>query len=227
VDRLIAGLVGVVIGTLVGGGACLLTDDSETRVIAANEAARAAAAKAGELKASLDKASAEATREAKDLRSEIAAIKAGVDGDLLVQLTRERIRAGKAERELGEARSVLSSIAPDRAAELIAEASRVDAKPIEISAADLYEAYSGNEVDADNRYGGKKILVSGTVESVGKALLGEPYVAIGVGHAIFSVQCVFDSPNGLESLRPGDRVSIEGICSGVAMNVIVRECVLR
>ena len=95
------------------------------------------------------------------------------------------------------------------------------------SAEYLVGSYTQNEVAADEAFKGKWLKVTGQVDRIGKDVLNTPYVTVKAGNdPIRQVQCMFDqSQQGrLASLRPGQEVVISGKCSGLMMNVLVREC---
>ena len=96
-----------------------------------------------------------------------------------------------------------------------------------VTASDLYREYRSNEVAADEKYKGKILTVTGTVESVGKDIADTPYVAIKAGDVIGSVQCMFSEQysSDLASLHKGDEVKIRGKCDGKFGNVILRGCI--
>lgn len=92
-----------------------------------------------------------------------------------------------------------------------------------ISADTLYNAYKANELAADQAFKGQWLIVDGVVESVGKDVLGTPYVALG---SALTVQCMFrpGDEEALVPLRAGQAVSIKGKCDGFLIEVILRDC---
>jgi hypothetical protein len=97
-----------------------------------------------------------------------------------------------------------------------------------ISAADLTRIYQRNEVNADNLFKGREIVVRGTVGRIAKEILGRPYIILseqpsGLG----SVQCVFKSEETrLAALLPGNIVYVRGTVVGKTMNVVLASCTL-
>lgn len=92
----------------------------------------------------------------------------------------------------------------------------------ELTASQLFSAYEDNEVAADNAYKGKWIKVSGTVESIGKDILDDPYIAFKTGDLAFSVQVYFDDASKLGSIKKGQRLTVIGKCDGKLGNVFVK-----
>ena len=98
----------------------------------------------------------------------------------------------------------------------------------EINAVDLFEAFNTNEVAADELYNGKKLLVVGVVNNIGKDVTNTPYLSLEIGY-LKSINCYFSEKNKkeLSKLNKGDRVQIIGKCSGLSLtSVIIKKCEL-
>ena len=98
-----------------------------------------------------------------------------------------------------------------------------------VSAVRLYADYDSNEVAADQKYKGKTLLVSGTVNDIGKDIMGTMYVTL-VGHGVIGqVQCFFAKSHAgeLAGLSKGMSVSVKGRCDGKMMNVMMKGCTLQ
>ena len=96
-----------------------------------------------------------------------------------------------------------------------------------MSAQSLYRAYERNEIAADAKWEGKCVEVFGTIEKIGKDILGNPYVSLTwKGAALFGVQCFFrnEDVSQLLSFGRGDGVVIAGWCAGKMGNVILKNC---
>jgi hypothetical protein len=90
---------------------------------------------------------------------------------------------------------------------------------------DILKEYQSNEIAADSKYKGKLIEIYGTVESVGKDIFGDPYVALkGVG--FFCVQCFFGNEflPELAKVKKGDFIFVKGFCEGKMGNVLIKKC---
>jgi len=100
--------------------------------------------------------------------------------------------------------------------------------PITVSATDLMQAYVDNAVAADGKYKGKAVIVTGTIQNIGKDIMDTPYVALDTDELIFCVQCLFSRGDEakLSSLRKGKRIAIGGKCDGALGNVMIKYCVL-
>lgn len=98
--------------------------------------------------------------------------------------------------------------------------------PIEVSAVQLFAEYSANEIRADNTYKNQSVRVSGYVASIGKDIIGSPYVVLATNDLIGSVQCVLTPVAAQEAsaLNQGQVVTLVGKVSGKMMNVVVTNC---
>lgn len=77
-------------------------------------------------------------------------------------------------------RSAAGSVQPSGTAsanDTGAESSEV----ISVSAATIFRAYDGNEVAADGKYKGKRLLIAGTVDSIQSDLMDDPVVQLSAG----------------------------------------------
>ena len=96
---------------------------------------------------------------------------------------------------------------------------------IEISATDLYSAYEANQVAADQKYKGRLLEVTGVITSIGKDILGSPYIVLGSGDEweVWGVQCTFSSryESWLAKLKKGQQVTVTGKCTGYFLNVLL------
>jgi hypothetical protein len=102
-------------------------------------------------------------------------------------------------------------------------------EPVEaISSHQLYSQYEANEVEADNRYKGKIVAVSGTIGDIGKDLMDQAYVLLSSGDptGMFGVQCFFDESeeSSFSSIRSGQQVTIKGQVEGKFGNVLLKNC---
>lgn len=98
--------------------------------------------------------------------------------------------------------------------------------PIEVTAKQLFADYDANEISADEKYKGKPVRVTGTISSIGKDVLGDPYVQFAAGNAVFGVQCMFGDGSALASLKKGQELTVGCWAPGKMGNVILRGCVI-
>jgi hypothetical protein len=95
--------------------------------------------------------------------------------------------------------------------------------PIKLTATVLYNAYTNNEVAADAKYKGNLVEVTGVINSIGKDILGNPYVSLNVGeYSELGVQCIFPKADEstLTSLSSGQSITLEGTVTGETLTLV-------
>jgi len=100
---------------------------------------------------------------------------------------------------------------------------------ISVEAEELVQAYTANEVAADQRYKGKLLEVSGTVDIIGKDILNTPYITFRPDKTSFTgVQAMFSKgdEDQLAALKKGDQVRVKCRGRGKMMNVLMDSCAL-
>ena len=85
-----------------------------------------------------------------------------------------------------------------------------------LSANQLYDEYDSNEVAADALYKGKVVVVSGTIQDIGKDIMDEAYTVIGGDGFLDGVQCFFteSEQSAIARLNKGDQVTVKGEVQG-------------
>ena len=173
----------------------------------ANIGANSPEGKAAMVKSARDQAAGNAAQEKQD------AAQAKVDGEAAAT-------ANKAARDADSRAS--AQAASEAAAALQART---------ITAPALYAAYAANEVAADEKYKDKSLIITGTVESIGKDGLDTMYVSLAGDGFLSSVQCMFDTEHKgeLSRLSKGQHVVIEGRCTGseLGLKVVIADSSLR
>jgi tRNA_anti-like len=98
-----------------------------------------------------------------------------------------------------------------------------------LSANELYNEYKANEVAADAKFKGKVVVVSGTIDSIGKDLMDQAYVVIGGKGFLDGVQCTFTKgeESSVARLSKGQHVTIKGEVAGKMGNVLVNKSSLQ
>lgn len=99
---------------------------------------------------------------------------------------------------------------------------------IEVSVEQILKDYEENEVSADNKYKGKKVAISGVVDSVSKDVLNDTYIKIDTGsdYEAFGAQC-YIADTQLEKvaeLKSGDKITVTGYVSSYSLNIVLKEC---
>jgi hypothetical protein len=97
---------------------------------------------------------------------------------------------------------------------------------VHVTARKLFRDYDANEVNADEKYKGKTLVVSGRIGKIGKDLLDTMYVELKSANPIFGVQCMFADKHKsqLAKAAKGRQVTIRGKCDGKLGNVLLRGC---
>jgi len=95
-----------------------------------------------------------------------------------------------------------------------------------ITAKNLTANYEANEVQADENFKGKTFFVEGTVSDIKKDIMDDIYVTLEGDEMFRQVQCFFDDKNTASQLQKGMRVTFQGKCDGLMMNVLMKNCVL-
>ncbi len=97
-----------------------------------------------------------------------------------------------------------------------------------LDATDLYREYETDETAANRKYKGKVLLISGAVRYVHRDVAGTLYLTLRGNDLLGSVQCYFGDEHGskLVHLGPGDIVEVRGRCTGLVINVLLKECTI-
>lgn len=106
-----------------------------------------------------------------------------------------------------------------------------DAPPeLSVDAETLVNDYKANEVAADQKYKGKVIEISGTVDTIGKDIMDTIYVTLRVGDpdfpSITSPQLFFSNEheNEAAALVKGEPLRAKCRCDGKFMNILLKGC---
>ena len=104
-------------------------------------------------------------------------------------------------------------------------------KKIELTSETMLLDYTRNQVDADMRYGGKEVILSGKITSFSLTQSKEPIIYLNdyrnYNLEFKSVACIFSKADNKEiaSLRVGRMRKIQGVVDGPSGNVVlVRKC---
>jgi hypothetical protein len=98
----------------------------------------------------------------------------------------------------------------------------------ELTAQDLYAAYNANEVAADEKYKGKKLLVTGVVESINKNGFDDIYVVLDVDGYFKSIHCAIQNEKAAAKLYKGNQYVFLGTCTGLFMqSVFLKNCTIQ
>ncbi len=95
-----------------------------------------------------------------------------------------------------------------------------------IKATNITALYEENEVKADEIFKGNTFFVEGIVTDIKKDILDDIYVILEGNEMFRDVQCYFNDKNTAAQLEKGMRVTFQGKCDGLMMNVQMKNCVL-
>lgn len=103
---------------------------------------------------------------------------------------------------------------------------------MKIDPEELITDYEANEVKGDEIYDGKYMELTGKVDSIGKDLLEKVYITFERENEFefTSVQCYFDDKEEIKKvmdLSKGDKVTVQGKCTGKFGNVSIEKCKLK
>jgi hypothetical protein len=94
-----------------------------------------------------------------------------------------------------------------------------------LSAEFLWKEYKGNQTEADRKYWGKALAVTGVVTRLGDdgaaRIVFEQESPLGVEANLLEDQ----AKDILAEAKPGERLTLKCYCSGLSTNVILKSCV--
>jgi hypothetical protein len=103
----------------------------------------------------------------------------------------------------------------------------VNTKPDYItSASDLQKSFEESEKISSGKYINKIIEVSGEILSARGGEKNSFNVSLKTGNDLSSVICTFPAISDSTLLKPGNVVTIRGVCSGFLMDVLLNNCAL-
>lgn len=120
--------------------------------------------------------------------------------------------------------ALLAGCSPDRQIEQEIASQRAS---YDMSAARLYKQYSENQINADSRYKGKVLLVTGTVARTEKQFSGAMAVTLKANDIGSGVQCLFSRDRAYDAEKLSGEVTIKGKCDGWNMGVVLRGCIAK
>ncbi|NUP06613.1 MAG: hypothetical protein HOW73_11210 [Polyangiaceae bacterium] len=94
------------------------------------------------------------------------------------------------------------------------EEKAMEGSATEVTAKELIDAYKKNEIAADEKYKGKKLEISGTIESIDSDFSNEPVIRIGSGELFESVACRGVSKKKAADLNKGDKITLACLGDG-------------
>ena len=99
--------------------------------------------------------------------------------------------------------------------------------PVAVTATELFNAYQNNEASAQGYFGGRKLLVSGTVDKVTLDFMDDPVVGLRTPNQFMTAQAALadGAKNEAGNFSPGDKVQL--LCEDVSEAVgtpMLKDC---
>lgn len=102
-------------------------------------------------------------------------------------------------------------------------------KPVAtVTAGELLSAYTTDEAAADQRFVGsadQAIQVSGTIRAMEPVGSDKTNVILETGDPMAGVVCEFTNTDLPQDWRSGVEVTVQGICTGMLMDVVLVRCI--
>lgn len=93
---------------------------------------------------------------------------------------------------------------------------------IPVTATELYQKFTSNEIQANQAYLNKVLQVSGQVLEVKDTHNAGRVVVLNTGDPMFGVACTLDnitSPD--KAVKPGEKIVVKGVCTGYLSDVVL------
>lgn len=96
-----------------------------------------------------------------------------------------------------------------------------------LSPAKLISDYSSDEINADKNYVNKIIKIKGKISFVSTSN-GKGTVTFNIPNSETGITCSFQSSESVKigKLRTNHQVIIKGICAGMLLDIMMKECVI-
>jgi hypothetical protein len=99
-----------------------------------------------------------------------------------------------------------------------------DATAIQISAQQLFAAFSSNEQAANSQYLNKALEVSGVVMSIDENQDKQPYIVLQTDDMMYGVMCTLHDKGN--TVNKGATIKVKGFCSGFVGDVKLTDCII-
>lgn len=97
---------------------------------------------------------------------------------------------------------------------------------VKISATELFEAYGASEDEANAKYLGKVLEVSGEVMDIRTTDAGRTALVLATSDGMFGIQCELEEGVDATSVKSGQNITVKGVCSGLLLDVVLTRCTL-
>jgi uncharacterized secreted protein with C-terminal beta-propeller domain len=99
-----------------------------------------------------------------------------------------------------------------------------DEVSIPVTASEIFSAYNSDETHANALYLDKIISVSGEIAEIKNNQDNKMVLVLKTTDPIFGVACTLKEST--DKLKSGNQVTVKGICSGYASDVVLRDCIV-
>ena len=96
------------------------------------------------------------------------------------------------------------------------------ATAVNINALNLLADYSNNENDANKKYIGKILSVSGEIKEINKNQEGQTVVILKTSDPMNSINCTMEGV--AKNFTVGKTITLKGLCTGYMMDVYLTRC---
>lgn len=96
---------------------------------------------------------------------------------------------------------------------------------IQVTAAELYADYSSNEENANQKYLGKLLEISGQISNI-EIDTASSKIYLETEDVLAEIQCEMENDVDLSTLKIGDSVTLKGFCSGYLTDVVISRSII-
>lgn len=93
-----------------------------------------------------------------------------------------------------------------------------------LTATELFTAYEAGEADANAKYLDKVIRVEGEILNLSQDENGQTSLTLDAGGLMGGVICQLDPSLKIADFREGQQVTLNGLCTGMLMDVVLVRC---
>lgn len=102
-----------------------------------------------------------------------------------------------------------------------------DAAVLSVSVEQLLKDYNASEENGDATYLNKRLMVTGTLSEISESNGSMLLLLRGDGGNYVSCSPAKEAALEKYDLKPGDTVTITGVCTGMLMDVLLSDCTLQ
>lgn len=92
---------------------------------------------------------------------------------------------------------------------------------IPVTATELYSQFTSDQLQANQAYLNKVLQVSGQVLTIKNTPYAGSTVVLYTGDPVCNVSCRLNKKEHMTGVKPGEKITIKGICSGYMSDVVL------